>query len=364
MNTSEYMLEAITLAKKGEFSVQPNPMVGCVITKGKQIIGRGWHKKYGSHHAEVNAIRNCLLTHGIVKGKKLLKGSTMFVTLEPCSITNNTPPCTNLIVRYEIAKVVYGAKDPNPKIFGNGLKQLRSKGINVELSSFKAQSQDLLKIFKVNQIQKRPFITLKIALSKDGFLAPKNAVQQYMVSSKKSRINVQTLRKKHRAILIGGETLRIDRPSLHIKNQKTLDRDQPIKIVLTNKDITHADFTNLTKRYSKIVLISTKEISLPTKNNIEAIVIPARGKRFLNELMKELLARNISSVLVESGQKIFKLFQENNFIDELIIYRSNQLLEDGLMPLSSYQNFENFLNRLTLLSSEKIGPDIKSTYKI
>ena len=101
------MLEAIELAKKGEFSVQPNPMVGCIITKGNKVIGRGWHKKYGSHHAEVNAVKSCLRNYGAAKGKRLLNGSTMFVTLEPCSITNNTPPCTNTILQYGIAKVVY-----------------------------------------------------------------------------------------------------------------------------------------------------------------------------------------------------------------------------------------------------------------
>ena len=357
------MLEAIELAKKGEFSVQPNPMVGCIITKGNKVIGRGWHKKYGSHHAEVNAVRSCLKNYGAAKGKRLLEGSTMFVTLEPCSITNNTPPCTNTILQYGIAKVVYGAKDPNPKIFGKGLKLLKANGIDIEVSRYREECQDLLKIFAINQTQNRPFITLKIALTKDGFLAPKNTKKQFLVSGLKSRANVQSLRKRHQAIMIGGNTLRIDRPSLHLKNKNIADSAQPTKIIITNKDITSVQIKNLTNRFSKILLVSNKKINFPKKQNIESIIISKSGKQFLNSLLKELLHRNISSVLVEPGQGLFTLFQKYNLLDELIVFQSPKVLRDGLRPMKSKENFENLLNGLTLVSSEKCGADIKSTYK-
>ena len=357
------MLEAIELAKKGELSVQPNPMVGCIIIKGNKVVGRGWHKKYGSHHAEVNAVRSCLRNYGTAEGKRLLKGSTMFVTLEPCSITNNTPPCTNTILQYGIAKVVYGAKDPNPKIFGKGLKLLRTNGIDVEVSRYKKQCQELLKIFAVNQTQGRPFITLKIALTKDGFLAPNNATKQFLVSGSKSRANVQNLRKRHMAILIGGNTLRIDKPSLHLKSKNIADSAQPVKIIITNKDITNTQLKNLTNRFSQILIISNKKIHFPKKQNIESIVIAKTGKHFLNSLLKELLNKNISSLLVEPGQGLFTLFQKYNLLDELIVFKSPKVLGDGLRPMKSRENFESLLNGLTLLSSEKCGADIKSTYK-
>ncbi len=357
------MLEAIELAKKGEFSVQPNPMVGCIITKGNKVIGRGWHKKYGSHHAEVNAVRSCLRNYGAAKGKRLLNGSTMFVTLEPCSITNNTPPCTNTILQYGIAKVVYGAKDPNPKIFGKGLKLLKANGIDIEVSRYRKECQDLLKIFAINQTQNRPFVTLKIALTKDGFLGPKNAKKQFLVSGPKSRANVQSLRKKHKAVLIGGNTLRIDRPSLHLINKNIADSAQPVKIIITNKNITSVQLRNLTNRFSKILLVSNKKINFPKKQNIENIIIAKTGKHFFNILFKELLHRNISSVLVEPGQGLFTLFQKYNLLDELIVFQSPKVLGDGLRPMKSKENFENLLNGLTLLSSEKCGADIKSTYK-
>jgi len=357
------MLEAIELAKKGELSVQPNPMVGCIIIKGNKVVGRGWHKKYGSHHAEVNAVRSCLRKYGATEGKRCLKGSTMFVTLEPCSITNNTPPCTNTILQYGIAKVVYGAKDPNPKIFGQGLKLLRTNGVDVEVSRYSKQCRELLKIFAINQTQNRPFITLKIALTKDGFLAPKNAKKQFLVSGPKSRANVQSLRKRHKAVLIGGNTLRIDRPSLHINNKQIIDSAQPLKIIITNKNITSVQLRNLTNRFSKILLVSNKKINFPKKQNIENIIIAKTGKHFLNSLFKELLTRNISSVLVEPGQGLFALFQKYNLLDELIVFQSSKELGDGLRPMKSKENFENLLNGLTLLSSEKCGTDIKSTYQ-
>jgi len=357
------MLEAIELAKKGEFSVQPNPMVGCIITKRNKVIGRGWHKKYGSHHAEVNAVRSCLRKYGAAKGKRLLNGSTMFVTLEPCSITNNTPPCTNTILQYGIAKVVYGAKDPNPKIFGQGLKLLRTNGVDVEISRYSKQCRELLKIFVINQTKRRPFITLKIALTKDGFLAPNNAKKQFLVSGPQSRANVHSLRKRHKAVLIGGNTLRIDRPSLHINNKQIIDSAQPLKIIITNKNITSVQLRNLTNRFSKILLVSNKKINFPKKQNIENIIISKTGKHFLNSLFKELLTRNISSVLVEPGQGLFALFQKYNLLDELIVFQSSKELGDGLRPMKSKENFENLLNGLTLLSSEKCGTDIKSTYQ-
>ena len=357
------MLEAIELAKKGELSVQPNPMVGCIIIKGNKVVGRGWHKKYGSHHAEVNAVRSCLRKYGATEGKRFLKGSTMFVTLEPCSITNNTPPCTNTILQYGIAKVVYGAKDPNPKIFGQGLKLLRTNGVDVEVSRYSKQCRELLKIFAINQTQNRPFITLKIALTKDGFLAPKNAKKQFLVSGPKSRANVQSLRKRHKAVLIGGNTLRIDRPSLHINNKQIIDSAQPLKIIITNKNITSVQLRNLTNRFSRILLVSNKKINFPKKQNIENIVIAKTGKHFLNILFKEPLHRNISSVLVEPGQGLFALFQKYNLLDELIVFQSSKELGDGLRPMKSKENFENLLNSLTLLSSEKCGTDIKSTYQ-
>jgi len=357
------MLEAIELAKKGELSVQPNPMVGCIIIKGNKVVGRGWHKKYGSHHAEVNAVRSCLRKYGATEGKRCLKGSTMFVTLEPCSITNNTPPCTNTILQYGIAKVVYGAKDPNPKIFGQGLKLLRTNGVDVEVSRYSKQCRELLKIFAINQTQNRPFITLKIALTKDGFLAPKNAKKQFLVSGPKSRANVQSLRKRHKAVLIGGNTLRIDRPSLHINNKQIIDSAQPLKIIITNRNITSVQLRNLTNRFSKILLVSNKKINFPKKQNIENIIIAKTGKHFLNTLFKELLHRNISSVLVEPGQGLFTLFQKYNLLDELAVFQSPKVLGDGLRPMKSKDSFENLLNGLTLLSSEKCGADIKSTYK-
>lgn len=357
------MIEAIELAKKGELWVQPNPMVGCIIAKGNKVIGRGWHKKYGSHHAEVNAVRDCFKNYGPLEGKRLLNGSTMFVTLEPCSISNNTPPCTNTIVKYGIAKVIYGAKDPNPKIFGKGLKQLKAKGIAIEVSSYKKQCQELLKIFAVNQTQGRPFITLKIALSKDGFLAPKNATKQYVISGPKSRANLQGIRKRHSGILIGGNTLRIDRPSLHVKNKNLSDTNQPVKIVITNKNITNTELNNITVKYSKILLVSNQLITFPKKNNVEAIIIPKTGKKFIDSLLRELLNRDITSLLVEPGQGLFTLFQKYNLLDELIMYKSNKLLGDGLQPMKSKKKFEKLINSLTLLSSEKFGADIKFTYK-
>ena len=168
-----FMKRCIEIAKKGLGNVSPNPMVGCVIVHKNKIISEGYHKKYGENHAEVNAINK-------VKNKEILKDSTLYVNLEPCSHHGKTPPCCDLIIKHQIPNVIIGTIDPFIKVRGNGIAKMRNKGINVEINILEEENNLLNKRFFTYHRKERPYIILKWAQSKDGFIAPKKAKRKIL----------------------------------------------------------------------------------------------------------------------------------------------------------------------------------------
>ena len=209
MTDFEVMQRVFDLAAKGGRNVAPNPLVGCVITKNGKIIGEGWHKKYGGHHAEVNAIRDCQKKFGKDAAKKLLHKSTFFVNLEPCSIEKNTPPCTDKLIEFRAKKLVCSIKDPNPLINGRGIKKLKQAGIDVQLGLMKDDARRLNKIFIANHLYSRPFITIKVAQTLDSKIGLRGA-GQVRITNNKSIKDVHKLRKQHDSIMIGSGTLNED----------------------------------------------------------------------------------------------------------------------------------------------------------
>ena len=232
MSSKDFISQTLTLAKKGKGKVAPNPMVGCIITKKGKIIGEGWHKKYGEDHAEVNAIKDCQARFGKDKSKELLKDSCFFVNLEPCSIKNNTPACTDSIIHVQAAKVVCSMKDPNPRINGKGINKLRAAGIKVEVGAASDEAKELNKIFIVNQKFKRPFITIKYAQTLDQMIGYQ-AKRGIQISNARSKQDVQKIRKEHSSILIGANTLRLDNPRLTSRPESKI-KIQPAKIIVGN----------------------------------------------------------------------------------------------------------------------------------
>tara|TARA_Y100000590_G_scaffold413827_1_gene510082 strand:+ start:2541 stop:3629 length:1089 start_codon:yes stop_codon:yes gene_type:complete len=356
---AELMQKVLQLARLGHGKVLPNPMVGCLIYKNKEIVGKGWHKKYGDDHAEIEAINDCKKKFGEKKALNLIKGSTFIVNLEPCSIEQNTPPCCQTLIDLKIKKVICGTKDPNPKINGNGIKRLRSAGIEVEIDCLKDECQNLNKVFFTNQLLNRPFITLKFAQSLDQKIGKRQTRQT--ISNDLSRADVQRIRAEHQSILIGSKTLIADNPKLTIRNKKVSNKMQPIKIVLGNISI-DIEKKNIFKNYSKIIFGSSKKINIPKKyliNNVENIIL--NKKEFLGLLMQELMQRDIKSVLVEGGSKILSSFIKGNYFDELIVYTAPKLIgSSGIEALDKKAN--KSLNRLEVNSIENFDDDIKVKY--
>ncbi len=227
MNTdSEFMLEALALARMGWGTTNPNPMVGAVIVKDGAVIGRGFHRKAGEAHAEINAL-NDASRHG-----HDVHGSTIYVTLEPCSTYGRTPPCTEAIIASGISRVVIGAMDPNPRHAGQAEEILTSHGIRVDCGVENAACWDLNKHFFRWITSGKPFVILKMAMTLDGKIACANGDSKW-VTGPEARRRVQSLRRLSDAIMVGGNTLRMDHPQLTVRDPESWER-QPRRIIVSN----------------------------------------------------------------------------------------------------------------------------------
>tara|TARA_B100000700_G_scaffold162681_1_gene180053 strand:+ start:126 stop:1238 length:1113 start_codon:yes stop_codon:yes gene_type:complete len=365
MKNLDFMARAIELAKKGQLKVQPNPMVGCVIVKNNKIIGEGWHKEYGKDHAEINAIKNCKKKYGAKKALKLIAGSSVYVNLEPCSIEKNTPPCSNALIEYKIKKLFCGTLDPNPKINGLGIKILKKAGIKISLGLLKDECKELNRVFFTNQIKSRPYIILKGAQSIDGKIALKSGESKWITNSE-SRKNSHFIRSGVKGILVGRNTAEQDNPSLTVrlnKDELGLRKneaiDQPIKIILGS--------LKKSKKVNKIFSGNSKIIigsMLSAKKSKNVEYLEYKKKNFLEEFLQDLLDRNISSILVEGGQKTLNAFLANNLFDELVLYTAPMFLGKVSTDALSVNSPDAIRTstKLKMVKLERFKDDIKTTY--
>ena len=359
MSSKDFISQTLALAKKGKGKVAPNPMVGCVITKKGKIIGEGWHKEYGKDHAEVNAIKDCQAKYGKDKSKELLKDSCFFVNLEPCSIKNNTPACTDSIIRVQAAKVVCSMKDPNPRINGKGINKLRAAGIKVEVGAASDEAKELNKVFIVNQKFKRPFITIKYAQTLDQMIGYQ-AKRGIQISNAQSKQDVQNIRKEHSSILIGANTLRLDNPRLTSRPESKI-KIQPAKIIVGN-NFGRLIQKNIFKNFSHIFFVTSEKLIVPEKYSNKVTCIQTNKRNGLQKLFKELMLRGYTSILVEGGKSIISSFIKKGYFDELIVYTAPRIL--GSKGLKAMDNrADKIIDTVTKVHSiENFGEDIKVTY--
>ena len=287
------MKQALSLSKRGGRAVAPNPMVGAVIVKDGKMIGKGYHEKFGGPHAEVNAINS-------VKDKADLSGSAIYVTLEPCRHHGKTPPCSELIQSVGISQVICGSSDP----FQNKLTTHHSPLTTFLKGEMNKECLELNKFFFTWVEKKRPYITVKIALSADGFVAGKEGQPVHITSPKQDKY-VHELRAQHQAILVGSNTVLRDNPHLGVRYVKGQD---PIRIILDSK-----------KQIPKTAQIFRDKNVLHIKKRIP-----------LKTLFKQLAKQDIASILVEPGPTLYKLLKKENLIDTLIILKGRKKLGEGL----------------------------------
>ena len=311
------MQRCIELASKAMGCVSPNPMVGSVIVYNNKIIGEGYHEKYGSHHAEVNAINS-------VKDKSLLSKSTLYVNLEPCAHFGKTPPCSDLIIQNKIPAVVTGCVDTFSEVSGKGIERMRSVGIDVKVGILEKESRELNKRFFTFHEKKRPYIILKWAESKDGFIAPKNQTKPFWMSSSESKKLVHEWRAEEDAILVGRITAEKDNPYLTVRK---VEGDNPIRIVI-DKDLKLSADLNLFNYDAKTIIFNQTKSEKKNLNNY----IKINFNNLTKNILKELHKQNIQSIIIEGGTKTLQSFIDKKIWDEARIFITNKTLTEGLKP--------------------------------
>ena len=309
------MKRCLELASKGLENVSSNPMVGSVIVYENTIIGEGYHKEYGREHAEVNAIAS-------VKDKSLLKDSTLYVNLEPCAHFGKTPPCSNLIIEHKIPKVVIGCVDTFSDVNGKGIIKMEKAGIEVNVGILEKESQELNKRFFTFHEKKRPYLILKWAESKDGFIAPKDQTTPLWMTSYESKKLVHQFRAEEDAILVGRVTAEKDNPSLTVRE---LDGENPVRIVI-DKDMKLSIKLNLFNNEAKTIIFNTQKTKIIDSN----YYVKIEHKNLINNVLNELYKQNIQSLIIEGGTKTLQSFIDENLWDEARIFTANKMLVEGV----------------------------------
>ncbi|GAB4127145.1 MAG: bifunctional diaminohydroxyphosphoribosylaminopyrimidine deaminase/5-amino-6-(5-phosphoribosylamino)uracil reductase RibD [Raineya sp.] len=329
-----YMQRALQLASLGRGKVAPNPMVGCVIVHQDSIIGEGWHKEYGKAHAEVNAIDS-------VSNPDLLQISTLYVTLEPCSHFGKTPPCADLLVSKNLKKVVIACTDSNPLVAGKGIRKLQEAGIQVEVGMLEQEARQLNKRFFTFMEKKRPFILLKWAQTRDGFISRSNYDSKW-ISNAYSRTLVHQWRSQEQAIMIATNTALYDNPQLNVRQWTGKN---PIRIVI-DKNLQIPSHYHLFDRLQPTLCYNLHK----NHSSENLIFVKLDADHFLENLLQDLYEKKIQSVLVEGGAKLLQSFINKNLWDEARVFVGNVSFGEGIaapqLPLLSCREEKIFGDKL------------------
>lgn len=331
------MQRALNLAGKGEGYVSPNPLVGCVIVSPESnIIGEGYHERYGKAHAEVNAVNS-------VRDKSELEEATVYVTMEPCSHHGKTPPCSEMLAELPIKRIVVAMEDPNPKVNGNGINYLKKKGINVEVGLLRKEAEEINRFFIHYMDYGRPYVILKIAQTADGYIAAPNGDSKW-ISGQKSRELVHRWRSVYDAVMVGRNTVEVDNPTLTVRH---VEGRQPLRVVIDGPYGLSKDLNLFSDQYEEKTIIVTHN-----KKKAEADADPMlklmksnyfRGKILLvdrhdghtnlKSAMHALGDEGVTSLLVEGGQSLSTALLKYGLVDQLELFIAPKILGGGTRSL-------------------------------
>lgn len=308
------------MAKNGLGTSYPNPLVGCVIVNNDKIIGEGWHYKAGFPHAEVNAIAS-------VPEANLLEESILYVSLEPCSHFGKTPPCSDLIISKRIKKIVIGSTDPNPQVAGRGIKKLQEAGCDVVVGVLQKECEELNKRFFTFHGQKRPYIFLKWAETRDGFVAPKRSdrteVAPVWITNEFSRQLAHKMRGLEMGILVGTNTILQDNPSLTTRDWAG---SNPLRIGIDKEGVLSP---KLCLFDGKVKTITFTSKTIPSKANVEFERIDF-SKKIVSQICRVLYKKGLQSLIVEGGTKTIQSFIDANLWDEAIVFVGRKTFRQGV----------------------------------
>lgn len=339
---SNYMQIAVELAKAGVGFVSPNPPVGAVIVKNNRIIGRGAHLRYGGNHAEINAI-----------GDTAVEDATLYVTLEPCNHYGNTPPCVERILKEKINRVVIGSVDPDPRMKGKSITALKACGLEVTVGVLKGATDELFRFYANWKKTGFPFVTIKLAVTKDGFIAGPDGESNW-ISGSNSRVEVHKMRAEYDAVLVGTTTIVTDDPALTVRHVPGRNPNRVVLDRLGRLDAGKKVFADNTSRIFYFSSVSRND--LPER----VFQIRLKDADFNPSMIFKILSeQGQQSVLVEGGANIATAFLTMNLCNEIIIYRGQQIFgggtgfDESILPRYGFQ----------VLDREQSGSDTKTTYR-
>ncbi len=352
-----FMARALALAERGLYGADPNPRVGCVVVRGGEIVGEGWHQRAGEAHAEVHALN--------AAGAQA-RGATVYVTLEPCCHYGRTPPCTDALLKAGIVRLIAAMPDPNPQVAGRGLEILRAAGIAVECGLLAEQARVLNPGFILRMTANRPFVRVKSAMSLDGRTALASGESQW-ITGEAARRDVQRLRARSSAILTGIGTVLADDPSLDVRLPEAIR--QPLRVILDAQLRTPPTARILQCPGSVLILTAVTDgaMQAPLKAagaDIAALPYSEQGLD-LHAVMAELAHRECNEVHVECGPTLDGALLQAGLVDEIVVYMAPILLGDKARSLFRLPELTRMSDRMELeiLDMRAVGKDWRVTMR-
>ncbi|MEX0773044.1 MAG: bifunctional diaminohydroxyphosphoribosylaminopyrimidine deaminase/5-amino-6-(5-phosphoribosylamino)uracil reductase RibD [Balneolales bacterium] len=365
-NDIKWMKKALKLAVKGKGYASPNPLVGCVIVSStNEMLGQGFHERYGEAHAEVNALKS-------VNDKSKLEGATVYVTLEPCSHHGKTPPCAETLCTFPIGRVVCAMEDPNPQVQGCGIKLLKERGITVETGILEKEAAKMNEAFIFFMKYRKPYVILKIAQTLDGYISAPDGNSRW-ITSIESRKKVHEWRSTYDAVMIGRNTASTDNPNLTVRHVKGR---QPKRVVIDGNLSLPKDLNLFTDQHEKKTIVITHDEEEynkhadPMLNILQTnyfrgktlLVSQLNGHSDLNQAIEKLGEMNITSVLVEAGSDLATALITQNLVDKIHLFIAPKILGGGARSVLGLgiNHMEDVL-KLHTTSWERSGEDMLFT---
>jgi diaminohydroxyphosphoribosylaminopyrimidine deaminase / 5-amino-6-(5-phosphoribosylamino)uracil reductase len=355
-----YMARALQLAKRGLYTTDPNPRVGCVIVRDGRVVGEGWHVRAGEPHAEV---------HALAAAGQQARGATAYVTLEPCCHHGRTPPCSEALARAGIARVVAAMPDPNPRVASQGIADLERAGVRVDIGLLQAESERLNPGFIARMTRGRPYLRVKLAASLDGRTALANGESKW-ITGEAARADVQRLRARSSAILTGIGTVLADDPSLTVRDLDIVR--QPLRVVVDPHLRMRPAARMLALPGTTLVVTGEDHVSDADADALrsvgaEVLCLPvASGRVDLSQLLEQLAAREVNEILVEAGATLCGELLSAGLVDELVLYLAPHLLGSSARGLFNIPGLGGMAERIALdiRDVRAIGGDWRITARV
>ncbi|RDH83965.1 MAG: bifunctional diaminohydroxyphosphoribosylaminopyrimidine deaminase/5-amino-6-(5-phosphoribosylamino)uracil reductase RibD [endosymbiont of Galathealinum brachiosum] len=347
-----YISKAIQLAKKGLYTTQPNPRVGCVIVLNNDIIGEGYHQQAGEPHAEIHALNQA--------GDKA-KGATAYVSLEPCSHQGKTPPCADALIAAGVSRVVCAMQDPNPLVAGKGLEKLEKAGISTRSGLMQSEAEAINPGFIKRMKTGLPFVRVKLAMSLDGRTAMASGESKW-ITGEYARADVQKLRARSSVVLTGSGTVLADDPSMNVRVTSAelnahVDLHQPLRAIIDSQLSVPLE--------SKIFKQSGQTLVFSTQVADHAITMPSRGGKVDLQAALKYLAdeHQANEVHVEAGNELCGALLEQHLVDEIVVYIAPHIMGDSAKGLFHMPGLQKMSERIDLEIKEirPIGKDWRIT---